>query len=259
MSPPFPYLPAIKIQTLLGLLLYLFALALAAQFERKDKKGQSPPATEREQLHDAAAYQMGVHALRRAEYQKARQYFQQSIAKGGQFADNGRLELVKLMAAQQKTGEANHLKEIRQILSSFKDEKIAAEAWIAASQTLSQNSRSEEALELAQELYLRFPNSDYADEALLLTAHILYHEHNSPASALERLYTCLKLYPEMDIKMNLYALLAEIYMDSNSSFYNISRACNFLKLYNEESKKLGNSSKEASPGSQGKLGVLCSS
>ena len=161
------------------------------------------------------------------------------------------------MAAKQTKG--NSLKAIRQVLNSFKDTKAASEAWITASQALAQNSRLEEALELAQELYIRFPNSEHADEALLLAAHILYYEHNSPASALERLYTCLKLYPQMNIKMNLYALLAEIYMDSNSSFYNISRACRFLKLYDKESQKIGAASEGTKLRSKEKLGIFCSS
>ena len=253
MSLPCHYLPKIKTQTHLCLFLFLFlfflSLALPAQVEQSAEK--------QEGKHNTAAYQMGVHALRRADYQKARQYFQESITEGGQFSDNARLELVQLMAAKQIKG--NGLEAIRKVLNSFKDEEIAAEAWITASQTLAQNLRSEEALELAQELYLRFPASDYADEALLLSAHILYYEHNSPASALERLYTCLKLYPQMNIKLNLYALLAEIYLSPESSFYNISRACRFLKLYDKESKKLGINIKGASQRSKEKLGSLCSS
>ena len=226
------------------MLLFSLAFSLSAQFEGEQGEGGESPGTQTltKEESDIAAYQMGVQALRRIEYQKARRYFQQSIAKGGEFADKARLELVQLMAMKDTKG--NDLKSIRKLLHSFQDQKIGAEAWIKAAQTLAQNLRFEEALGLAQELHLRFPNSGYADEALLLAAHILYYERNSPVSALERLYTCLRLYPRTNAKMKLYGLFAKIYMDSNSNFYNVSRFCRFQRLYNMEKEKLGLSSQE---------------
>ena len=83
---------------------------------------------------------------------------------------------------------------------------------MAAVNGLHRSGRRDDAFELAQELYTNFPNSPYAAEALLVSAHLLHYDYFSTETALKRLYTVLSLYRQSPAVTRTYKLLADIYL-----------------------------------------------
>ena len=175
---------------------------------------------------NASAYQMGIAALINGKNKNAIAYFKQAINANKLYSDNARLELVQLMAIDKK----NDLDAIRKILNSFNNDDLKPEALMATSYALLSNKRHLESLELAQEIVTNFPESNLADDALLLSAEIFYYKLKNEIIASETIVSCLTRYPKSNKKNRLYYLLAKIYISPNQ-LNNRERGCYFFLAY----------------------------
>ncbi len=229
--------------------LIVFIMFLCSSLSAQTALGQS----------NRLSYELGINALRIGDVSMAKKHFQQALSgRDSNYADQARLELVRLMAntrvainkaskieggdqgdgniqGGKEAKQENSLERIRQMLASFRTQEIIPAAWITAVNGLERSGHQQEALELAQELYLSFPEKgDYAVEALFICARLLYYEYFLTDPALEHLYTILSAYPQSRATLRSYQLLAKIYLNPKTTSPNLGRACHFLKLYRKQ-------------------------
>lgn len=213
---------------LFGALFLTLSVTLAYAGRLWSQSGEELPG-------DAArvAYEMGFAYLLAEDVDRARSYLEEAIAAGGPYADLARTELVRLLAyADQpapgaQVDEAAMLASIRQTLLGFEDRTRIPQAWFAAVQALDEAGRYAPSLELAMELALRYPESPWADDALL-TAARLHAANGHHAAALESLFRILKEHATGDRSPAAAYMLARIY-SSPGEYYSPGRACAALE------------------------------
>ncbi len=180
-------------------------------------------------------YEMAFAYLLKGDREQARAFLDQAVAAGGTYADLARLELIRLIAVQNQDDAANAdvVPQIRTVLLAFEDRTLIPRAWFAAVQALEQAERRPEALALALELALRYPQSNEAAPALLSAAHLHLHDDDTDA-AIDALYRILADYETSTQAREALYLLAKIY-SVPGPHYDPDLACLALQHFHDHS------------------------
>lgn len=176
-------------------------------------------------------YEMGFAYLLREDRVRARNYLELAANAQGAFADLARLELVRLISAEDAP-PATALAAARATLLRLEDKTGMPRNWLAAAQAFSDAGRRAEALELALELPLRFPESSEAARALALAARIHLVEERVDA-ALECYLRLLQQYSG-GAGADEAALFAARIMLAPGPRHNPHQACRFLQVFHPE-------------------------
>ncbi|MCB1308051.1 MAG: hypothetical protein KDK30_07725 [Leptospiraceae bacterium] len=161
------------------------------------------------------------------DYERARGHLENATVAGGAYADRARLELVRLVAAEERPADQSPVAEIRQILNALEDRTQVAAVWFAAVQALDENDHVADAISMGLELSLRFPESAVADESLYLIATRLY-EQRSYSASLELLYRIEDQYPDGEVADDALILRSRIYLEQGP-LYSPLKGCSALE------------------------------
>ncbi len=181
------------------LLLVLCLLPLVLQSKSK-KQGEGDDGR--------SSYEIGMMARLSGDDAKSKELLEKAASSSGRYADLARLELVRL-AAKDPAGK-DRIAALRQMIEAFEDEKIKDEASMAAASGLYVSGNPDDALLLALELAQNRPQSQLADDALLLAGEIYILKRSLPA-AVDRLLFLVDRYPQSNSTYRAYLLLARIY------------------------------------------------
>lgn len=157
-------------------------------------------------------FEVAFSYLLQGRDQLARRNFERALAAGGDYADLNRIALVRLLGREKRAPGTSRLPEVRALLGQVQQRDLIGTAWFAAMEALYDYGERDAALELALEMPRRFPDSDRADEALLLAARILM-ERQRRAAALDQLFYLLDRHGDSDQLDEAHFLMAKIYLD----------------------------------------------
>lgn len=176
-------------------------------------------------------YEMGFAYLLRHDRARARNYLELAANSQGAFADLARLELVRLISAEDAPPAAA-LAAARATLLRLEDKTGLPQNWLAAAQAFSDAGRRAEALELALELPLRFPESPEAARALALAARIHLLEERADA-AIECYLRILQQYSAVPGADEAALFVARV-MLAPGPRHNAHQACRFLRVFHAD-------------------------
>ncbi len=176
-------------------------------------------------------YEMGFAYLLRRDRARARNYLELAANSQGAFADLARLELVRLISADDAP-PAEALAAARATLLRLEDKTTLPVHWLASAQAFSDAGRRAEALELALELPLRFPESAEAARALALAARMHLLEERSDA-AIECYLRLLQEYDTRPGADEAALFLARILLAPGPR-HNAHQACRFLRVFHTD-------------------------
>ena len=168
-------------------------------------------------------YEIGMSYLLRGDKKRAREFFEKARAGKGESADLALLELVRLL------GKDSDASGIRQIIMEVENEDFAPKMWMAGIESLIEHLKYDDALELATEMHILYPDSPLTDDILYMSGEILYKKRAYP-SAIEKLYLVLNNYQNSDHADDACYLLSKIYGEGGE-YYSATMEYFMLKYF----------------------------
>jgi hypothetical protein len=165
------------------------------------------------------SYDSGMIYAVAGEAARARAAFEKASQIQGDYADLARLELLRIQAKDGKT----QLSVLLTLLSSIKDQQLSERAHMHLSGSLLESRRPLDALDVALLFSGKFPESELADNAVLLSAKILFELGKNEAARVQAV-TILTKYPKSDSVDAARQILARLSLTPDEN-YNPALAC----------------------------------
>lgn len=167
------------------------------------------------------AYESGIAYSMAGDAAKAKAQYEKAASVKGDFSDLARVELLRLQARDGKTLIA----PLTQMLSQIKDQTLQEQAYLALAGSLKESRRYQDSIDVCMLLVGRMPESELADDALLLSARIFFDlgQFDSARSQAEQIVARYKKSNSLD---SARLLLAELYLIHDAN-YSPALACKF--------------------------------
>lgn len=165
------------------------------------------------------SYEAGVAYALAGEGARARAQFEKAAQVQGDFADLARIELLRISARDGKTA----LPALLQTLGMIKDQTLLERAHLHLAGSLVEARRFFDAIDVALLFAGKFPESDLADDALLLSSRVFLRLGRSEASRMQAA-AIVSRYSKSDSVDAAREILARLSLMPDES-YNPVRAC----------------------------------
>lgn len=157
------------------------------------------------------SYEQAMTYLLTDDYESAKTYLEKSSSQKGEYSDLAVLELARL------EGRLTGIERLRQIVEGISKKELTVRAWMYGIEGLEEGGKWKDAVDLSEEISLKFPESEIADEIILKGAVILIKKGKTTV-ALHRLYKILEKYPASRSADDACFLISDIYRKSGEHY-----------------------------------------
>ena len=165
------------------------------------------------------SYDAGMTYVIAGEAARARAAFEKASQIQGDYADLSRLELLRIQAKDGKTP----LPALITLLAGIKDQPLSERAHMHLAGSLLESRRTQDAVDVALLFSGKFPESELADNAVLLSAKIYFDLGKNEAARVQAA-TILTKYGKSDSVDGARQILARLTLTPDEN-YNSAAAC----------------------------------